>query len=93
MKTKLIKSIKSAIPKQHRVNFFTCSEIYGEVANKIDYQLLIFFKSDKTVFHFWIGIIGKPKIDIEPLELEPMDKDGAVAFAKNHFIEKIKEIL
>ena len=42
---------------------------------------------------FWLGIVGKPKIDIEPLEVEPMDKDGAVAFAKNHFIEKIKEIL
>jgi hypothetical protein len=97
MKTKLIKNIQQAIPKEGKPNDLHylviegCAD--GGAESKSDYHIYIFFKSDKTVFHFWIGIIGKPKIDIQPLEVEPMDKDGAVAFAKNHFIEKIKQIL
>jgi len=95
MKDALIKSIKNAITK-HRVTNdggVHYAVVNEGVPNKFDYQIIVFFKKDKTVIDFWIGIVGKPKIEISSLEVEPMDKDGAVAFAKNHLIEKLKEIL
>ena len=95
MKKLLIKSISNAITKYRVTNDggVHYAVVNEGVPNKFDYQILVFFKKDKIVIDFWVGIVGKPKIEINSLEVEPMDKDGSVAFAKNHLIEKIKEIL
>lgn len=88
MKHELIKSINLAQPRETQTADLHYLAVVGG-----NWHILIFFKSDKTVFNFWLGIVGKPKIGINPLEVEPMDKDGAVAFGKNRLIERIKEIL
>ena len=93
MKTSIIKSIQQSTPKETQTNDLHYLAFAGGAVNKFDWHIFSLFKNDKTVLSFWLGIVGKLKIDIKFLEVEPMDKDGAAAVAKNHFIERIKEIL
>jgi len=97
MKDEIIKSILEAncTVKEIAVFKYVTFEyfiIQYECLDSFNFVIFIFPRIGYTQIYSLLNIKGKEPVEID-IEVEPMDKDGAVAFAKNHLIEKLKEIL